>query len=247
MTLHLIRLDPDPQAAARWFAAEKLLPRNGEDDGYAWHALLAAVFGKANAPKPFRVVTRRGRPPQLLAYASHDPAALRQAASDFADPLALAALCLAPGAPLAAKPVPSFARGRRLGFSLRVRPTVRTDRDGDRTKSAEIDAYVAALRSAPEVRPDRKAVYAEWTRARLEAGGAGVLDLRFDGLDQVPVLRRAGADPGGIRKAALVQGHSASLAGLLEVTDAEAFSALVARGVGRHRAFGYGMLLLSPP
>lgn len=247
MTLYLIRLDPDPYASARWFAAEKLLPKNGEDDGYAWHALLSAVFGKACAPKPFRVVARRGRALQLLAYASRDPAALQQAARDFADPLALAAVGLKDGASLAAKPLPTFARGRQLGFSVRLRPTVRTDRDADRTKSIEIDAYVAAMRTAPGTSPERKAVYAEWARAKLEAGGAGVLDLRFDGLDQVPVLRRSMADGGGSRRATLVQGHAADLAGLLEVTDADAFAALLARGVGRHRAFGYGMLLLSPP
>ena len=31
------------------------------------------------------------------------------------------------------------------------------------------------------------------------------------------------------------------------MTDSEAFSALLRRGVGRHRAFGFGMLLLRPP
>jgi CRISPR system Cascade subunit CasE len=205
------------------------------------------VFGKAHAPKPFRILARRGRPPQLLAYTSGDPAALQQAARDFADPLALAAAGLKDGATLAAKPLPSFARGRRLGFSLRVRPTVRTDREADRVRSAEIDAYVAAMRAAPNASPGREKVYAEWTRAKLEAGGAGVLDLRFDGLDQVPVLRKSSPGGDGVRRATLVQGHAASLAGVLEVTDADAFAALVARGVGRRRAFGYGMLLLSPP
>lgn len=242
MTLYLIRLDPDPHAAARWFAAEKLLPRSGEDDGYAWHALLSAVFDKAHAPKPFRTVTRRGRPMQLLAYTGRDPATLQEAAHDFADPLALAAIGLAPGVSLAVRPLPSFARGRRLGFSLQVRPTVRTDRDADRAKSAEIDAFVAAMRAAPGTSPDRKTVYAEWACAKLAAGGASVLDLRFDGLNRIPVMRRDAS-----RALATVQGHSASLTGLLEVTDADAFAALLARGVGRHRAFGYGMLLLSPP
>ena len=34
--------------------------------------------------------------------------------------------------------------------------------------------------------------------------------------------------------------------GILTITDAAAFSNLLARGVGRHRAYGYGMLLLRP-
>lgn len=242
MTLNLIRLDPEPQACARWFAAEKLLARDGDDEGYAWHALLCAVFGKALAPKPFRVAARRGRSPQILGYSGEDPGLLLRAALDFADPLALSAAGLARDAPLSAKPMPEFGAGRRLGFSLRVRPTVRTDRGGAREKNAEIDAYVAALRENPGPKPDRKAVYAGWTRAKLESGGAKVVDLRFDGLDQVPVVRRNAE-----RALSRVEGHAANLAGILEVADAEAFSALLARGVGRHRAFGYGMLLLSPP
>ena len=34
--------------------------------------------------------------------------------------------------------------------------------------------------------------------------------------------------------------------GTLQVTDPDRFHALLARGVGRHRAFGFGMLLLRP-
>ena len=68
MTLHLLRFDPDPRAAAMWFHAEQLAPRDQDDDGYAWHALLTAVFGRSLAPKPYRVMARRGRAPHLLAY-----------------------------------------------------------------------------------------------------------------------------------------------------------------------------------
>jgi len=32
----------------------------------------------------------------------------------------------------------------------------------------------------------------------------------------------------------------------LTVTDGEAFARLLAKGVGRHTAYGYGMLLLRP-
>lgn len=240
MTLALLRFDPDPHAGARWFRGEGLLPKAGEDDGYAWHALLAACFGDL-APAPFRVAARRGRPPQLLAYTDHEPAALEAAARDFADPLVLEALGLA-GAGLAYKAMPTFGEGRRLGFSVRVRPSVRIDRAGERTRSAEIDAYVAALRNAPGEPPERGAVYAAWAREKLAAGGAEVLDLRIDGLDRVPVLRR---DAG--RALRRVEGHAASLAGVLHVAHATSFAALLARGVGRHRAFGYGMLLVSPP
>ena len=35
--------------------------------------------------------------------------------------------------------------------------------------------------------------------------------------------------------------------GVLTITDPDAFAQLLARGVGRHRSYGYGMLLLRPP
>lgn len=241
MTLHLIRLDPDAAASARWFAAEKL-PAKTADDGYAWHALLTAVFGKSHSPKPFRIMARRGRPIQLLAYTKTSPSDLHQLADEFADPLAREAIGMTEGGGLASKPMPAFALGRRLGISLLVRPTVRTDREGDRTKTAEIDAFLAAWRAAGE-RPDRHSVYSEWTSSRLQAGGCRVLgDLQFDGLERAPVMRRDSS-----RLFKQVEGHAATVTGQIEVTDPDAFAALLARGVGRHRAFGYGMLLLSPP
>jgi CRISPR system Cascade subunit CasE len=244
MTLHLLRFDPDPHAAAIWFHDENLAPRGQQDDGYAWHALLAAVFGPHLAPKPFRVLARRSRPPQLLAYAPHDPETLRSHAADFADPRALAAL----GADkLAAKPMPGFAAGRRLNFSLRVRPTVRRDRDGDRRKTAELDAAVAALGPRPHDPAARAEVYLDWIRRQLEAAGTAVESLRLDGVigDETP--RRGRPDATGARKLVNIPGHSVTAAGGLRVNDADRFAAALARGIGRHRAFGYGMLLLSPP
>jgi len=85
------------------------------------HALLAAVFGKDFAPKPFRLLARRGRPPQLLAYSCADAATLKTCAAEFADPMAFAALAIDM---LASKAMPEFAAGRRLAFSTRLPPGV---------------------------------------------------------------------------------------------------------------------------
>jgi CRISPR system Cascade subunit CasE len=38
-----------------------------------------------------------------------------------------------------------------------------------------------------------------------------------------------------------------TLRGRLSITDSAAFADLLRRGVGRHKAFGFGMLLLRPP
>lgn len=244
MRLHLLRFDPDPRAVALWFHAEQLAPRDQDDDGYAWHALLTAVFGRALAPKPFRVMARRGRPPHLLAYAAHDGATLSAHAAQFADPRAHAAL----GADaIAAKPMPAMPAGRRLGFNLRVRPTVRRDRDGDRRKAAELDAAVAALGPAPHEAAARAEVYRGWIRAKLAEAGAKVERLGLDGVIGDDAPRRTRPDPAGHRPLRRVPGHSVTATGTLVVENAEHFASALARGIGRHRAFGYGMLLLSPP
>jgi CRISPR system Cascade subunit CasE len=44
-----------------------------------------------------------------------------------------------------------------------------------------------------------------------------------------------------------IEGPDAVVHGTLTITDPTAFAALLARGVGRHRSYGYGMLLLRPP
>jgi CRISPR system Cascade subunit CasE len=42
------------------------------------------------------------------------------------------------------------------------------------------------------------------------------------------------------------EGPDATIHGELTVTNSEAFGRLLATGVGRHSAYGYGMLLLRP-
>jgi CRISPR system Cascade subunit CasE len=60
------------------------------------------------------------------------------------------------------------------------------------------------------------------------------------------VLRRGALQTEGARPKRPVQGPDAVFTGVLQVRDSDAFAALVARGIGRHRAFGFGMLLLKP-
>ncbi len=244
MTLFLHRFDPDLRAAATWFHAERLAHGEQDDDGYAWHALLTAIFGAGHAPKPFRVLARRGRPPQLLAYAMHDAATLRAQAAAFADPRAHAALGVDA---MAAKPMPDFAAGRRLGFSLRVRPTIRRDREGDRRKTAELDVAIASLGPRPHDPAARADVYLAWIRRKLAEAGTAVETLRLDGVQGDAAIRRGRPDEAGVRRLCRVPGHSVTAAGTVRVEDAGRFANALARGIGRHRAFGYGMLLLSPP
>ena len=75
-------------------------------------------------------------------------------------------------------------------------------------------------------------------------GAVELLDVQLSAFARSKSVRRiqASADQG--RKGHASEGPDATLTGHLRITDPTAFAHLLARGVGRHRAFGFGMLLL---
>jgi CRISPR system Cascade subunit CasE len=236
----MLQLAPDLAGLIRWAQPRGLLPARGDDDlGYALHALLSAAFGTL-APAPFALIRHTARPPTLLAYSAHSGPALREQAATFAEPAVTMALGLAT---LADKPMPArFAAGRRLGFTLRARPIVRVDREGDRTQARERDAYLAAIAGTkPGEGPSRGDVYQAWLAARLAAGGARTEHLTLEAFRLGTTLRRNAG-----RTLRPFCGPEAGFSGVLSVADPDRFGTLLARGVGRHRAFGFGMLLLKP-
>lgn len=253
MSLTMIQLTPDMSRLVRFAHAHGLLPARGEDDlGYALHAALAAAFG-ARAPKPFAL--RRGKRGEvaILGYTDASEQALRDEAAAFAEPEAAEAVGLKT---LACKEMPvAWAAGQRLGFEVRTRPMIRTDRDGDRGKARERDVFLAAVDGlGPGEGPSRGEVYATWLAGKLSAGGTAVEHVVLDAFRLTRTLRRNRErrlvlvpDPARAKVMGGAAGSpDATFTGVLRVADGEAFAALLARGVGRHRAFGFGMLLLRP-
>jgi len=243
MTLHLIRLPLRMSHLARWAAMRGWVQRHGFDEGRALHHLLSETFGKA-ALQPFRLlVPPRSDMGNLYAYTSAPAASLRDMAQAVALPEHLGVLDLAQ---LEEKPMPAaWVSGQRLGFDLITRPVRRLNCPlGAFAKGAEIDAFVAhVLHNHPDSPPDtqetsREAVYVDWLGERLD--GAARLERGRSRLAQFSRRRVA-------RGGAASEGPEATFHGTLEITDPMRFADLLARGVGRHRAYGYGMLLLRPP
>ncbi len=247
MSLHLVRLPLAPSRLHRWAAERGLAGRHGIDEGQALHHLLGETFGPG-ALQPFRLFpASRGGMASLYAYSATEPDALRDVAI-LAPPEHLAVV---DPARLDWRPAPSLRAGRRVGFDVRLRPVVRLLRPlsvkhpkaQTLTKGAEADAfYVQRLRDDPAGEagegPAREEVYLEWLAARL--GGAAELDrsaCRLAAFHRTPVAR------GG----RTLEGPDATIHGTLVVVDAAEFADLLTRGVGRHRAYGYGMLMLRPP
>lgn len=238
-SLYLFHTRPDPQRLAAWAARRRLLDSQG-DLGYALHALLHAIFG-ADAPRPFRYIDAEQG---LLAYSQWNTAELVQRAA-LSDPDAAAALGLAqtlhsPG--LSVRPFPTtWAPGHELGFEVRLRPVIREGKSG-----RERDAFLAAIEKAPGVERDRGAVYVQWLREVLaRQGGAELIGANVMRYQLIGVARRTqrqGAEVG--RQSRSVSGPDVVFSGQLRVKDSQAFSLLIAKGMGRHRAFGFGLLML---
>lgn len=244
MSLFLTQCFPDPVALAAFAQRNRLVPPGG-DPGYAVHALLGAAFGAA-APRPFRLFeSGRG----LLAYSQASPESL-QAHAELAPPDVHRALGLGS---LQGRAVPSaWPVGRLLGFEVRVRPVIRTRDQAGRVR--ERDALLHAIEQPNATREpvDREQIYRRWLQVALlgkTADGAGptasLLECRMTSMRRTRVFRRTQGDAGE-RKIRCIEGPDAAFEGVLRIEHSEAFSALLGRGLGRHRAFGFGMLLLKP-
>jgi len=239
--LYLMHTQPDPQRLAAWAARHRLLDKEG-DLGYALHALLCAAFGE-QAPQPFRYLDAEQG---LLAYTRLNTTELAQRAA-LADSDAAAALGLGQTSRhggMSVRPFPTqWAVGHALGFEVRVRPIIREGKTG-----RERDAFLAAIEKADDQRLDRSQVYVQWLRDLLaRQGGAELIEASMTRYQVLGVTRKSqkgSADD--VRQSRLVSGPDAVLAGQMRVTDPQAFAQLLAQGIGRHRAFGFGLLLLRP-
>jgi CRISPR system Cascade subunit CasE len=229
-SLHLLRIPVDPPRLLR-FAAAHGMTHEDETLGYTLHAWLTALFG-VHAPKPFRYFERRR---EILAYAKEDAATLIDHAQAYAKPEAWAAL----GADgVAGKPMPTTWRlGQRLRLEVLACPASRRGK-------VEKDVYLRELDRLGEKAPARGDVYQSWFE-RQWASAVQLTKVELLGMRaQVRTLRRA---RNGTNRLRVVERPEALFAADAVIIDPERFQLLLARGIGRHRAFGYGMVLLAPP
>ena len=251
--LHLIHVPIRTNALARWAGERGWVRRRRGiatfDEGRALHHLLDETVGPSTL-RPFRLlVPPRREGGNLYAYSALDADALRTTAHIQALPDHLGVL--RPDR-MESKPMPDDWRvGQRLGFDLRIRPVRRLRIDIETAtgwigKGKEIDAFLLeALRQHPadcsgmtDSNRTREAVYLDWLAERLAP--AASLDRSASGLVR---FQRAFV----VRGSQGLEGPDATFHGTLTVVDTDAFTDLLSRGVGRHRAYGYGMLLLRSP
>ena len=229
--LYLMQAKLDPVRLARWSAEQGI-----SDPDRALHCLVYGTFGAGKIPRPFLMQTPEADPlgtASLLAYTPLEQKELRALA---AENQTLAMESVMPPESLRTAPTPAMWKpGTKLGFSVRVRPTQRAKwkKTG---KPTERDIY---LERAGET--TRGELYCQWVAGMMEKQGGALLAPGTLAMTRF-AIRRVRRQ----RASGYFRGPDATISGGLEVENTEKFQELLAKGIGRHRAYGYGMVVLRP-
>jgi CRISPR system Cascade subunit CasE len=127
--------------------------------------------------------------------------------------------------------------GQRLHLEVLTCPVSRKDAE-------EKDVYLRALDRQGEGAPSRAEVYRQWF-ARQWQEVVALEQVELLGMSaRARLLRRA--RHGGNRLLA-IERPQALFAAEAVIREPARFADYLTRGIGRHRAFGFGMVLLAPP
>ena len=131
---------------------------------------------------------------------------------------------------------PQIKRGMRLGFTVRVNPTVK--RDGKRHDVVMNEKHKLRAEGQVNESPAQEIVSAacdKWIGTRSEKNGFKVLQFRADGYRQVDFQKKDGVP---------VRYSVVDITGVLEVADEKAFIKMLFEGLGPGKAFGCGLMLV---
>lgn len=230
---HLIHIPVDPVAFGRWAGHRDLTVGGVFDESHACHVLLSGLFGKG-AFQPYRLFSPEVGGWSLYGCSQSSAEDLMVNADLVGTPEMLAVVDLDG---VKGKVLPeSFRPGLRIGFDLRICPTRRKG-------NLEQDAYLSEARYLFPENPKgmheegitRADVYGKWLGERL--GEAAVLESF-----RIASFRRRKM----VRSGSVFEGPEVVAQGTVQVKDPEEFRSLVHGGIGRGKAYGFGMFLLRP-
>jgi CRISPR system Cascade subunit CasE len=229
------------QSAVFQFAGERelLTPRMEPDLGYILHCLTYELFDPDCAPNPFRVIGTSGGSVTVLGYNNHSGDTLKDQFHTY-PPDYLQTLFS--GKSIQSKSLPEkFPVGQVYRFELRICPVIQKPR-GSEEPGAELDVFLRKVeRTGDEQTLDRNEIYRNWLTElfdRREGLSCRSVDLKQ--FRRRKLLRKD--ETGTLTK---VERPDVTFTGRLDVTDGEPFRHILQKGLGRHKTFGFGMLLLS--
>lgn len=237
--LHMVRISVDMRKFHCWSSERGLLHRSRCAEGIAMHHLLSECFGKSML-QPFRLmVARVGVNGSLYSYSCNNASILKDTLASTAPPEHRQVLN---PSSIESKAMPvRWQPGHQLGFDVRARPVKRYRCSKNRIHEGDAFQREAKRHPPGEFAKSREEVYTEWLSEQFNRhGGATLETARLASFNRVRSAAGVASDQSS-------EGPDAIMHGMLKITSSEAFARLLARGIGRRRAYGYGMLLLRPP
>lgn len=236
MMTWMIHIPVNAKAFNIWAASRDLSIKGIYDIDHASHVLLSAVFGKG-AVQPFRLYSPNRGDWAIYGNSKFSPTELRKVAEMVAAPQLLAIFDFQS---MSSREVPEdFSGLTRVGFEVRLNPTRR--RGGD--KSRVIDAWISEAEHAFPGQPGalaesgvtREQVYCKWLSERL--GDAA--DLESFRMTQFASRKM-------VRSGIVTTGPEIVVQGTVLLNDPEKFAKIVHDGIGRAKAYGFGLFMLRP-
>ena len=223
--MRVLMIDIDAKGVTEW-AKSVNIPRH--DSGYLMHAYMRQLF-KDDAPQPFvvsigdRIANVEGVMPESA-----------DTSSFITNPDVIS---------VRDKEVDLPHAGETVAFRVRLCPVMRNGSSG---KEVEADAFIVMMRraeAAGQTPPKRMQVYRQWASGRF-ADCLNVSKAYVERYEQIRPCRRGA--PGHVGAPAAIGWRSVvdvSIVGT--VTDAERFAYFARHGVGRHKAFGFGYIMIA--
>ncbi len=230
--LYLMKADLDMVNLAK-YAAEQ----HHSDPDRTAHCLVTESFGRAQMPKPFVIKTRvtdgalKGT---ILAYTPLSTEELR-AIAHHNQRLAHSAV-LDPSTINTVGVPDQWVEGQSIHFEVRVRPTKRTSSREPQNPNTEQDIYLGSTENS-----SRAETYCQWLSQLMQRQG---------GLQPIPetmaMIHFARRRVRRQNTSKWTAGPDATISGVGTVINPDRMKLALAEGLGRHKGYGYGMLLLRP-
>lgn len=221
---------------------DRILPGvSTKDMGYLTHCALTGLWG-SRSPRPFLLLDQEERESvvPVLAYfqvpssylENQQVTQLQEELLDWAKiNAAIDVYNMVDWSSFQAKPLPTrWTVGRVYQFRVRCVPA-------QRIQGREVDIFPKFGR--PQ---DRNRIYSSWIEQQFSKRGVSVLDCSMEQFQLTTQFRRT---QGNDRKGVVFQSPDAIMTGHLRIEDPIAFAGLLRDGIGHHRGFGYGLVLIS--
>lgn len=230
--LYLMSASLDMVNLAR-FAAER---RHSDPDRTA-HCLFTESFGKDHMPKPFVIKTRVSDGEMKGTLLAYTPLTAEELEREAVQRQMLAHSAVMHPSSIRTVGVPAeWVEGSSIRFEIRVRPTKRRSSRAETGPGAEQDIYLEAPEDS-----SRAEIYCRWLSEMMQRQGG--VQANPDSMEMTRFAMRR------VRRQNLsrwITGPDATIAGAATVANPDRMRLVLAHGIGRHKGYGYGMLLVRP-